>query len=82
MQTITPDAAIQPGQRYLTMFPGEPTIDSEVTVDRVVRDALGMYHVILVDLIGREISLFVDQFEAAVEGGELTSLEMRERVPA
>lgn len=71
LQTIVPDTSISAGQRFSTSHPGVHVADSELIVDRCVRDDLGMLHVILLDLEGREISLFAEQFEAAVDGGQL-----------
>jgi len=60
-----------PGQRFRATDPTSPLATSELVVDRVVRDALGMLHIVLLDLDRREISLFLEQFEAAVMAGQL-----------
>jgi hypothetical protein len=73
---------VQPGQRYRATDPGTPLATSELVIDRLVRDALGMLHVVLLDLDGREISLFADQFEAAVVTGYLVADDAPVRVYA
>lgn len=60
------------GQRFLAGDHQTLHGSHEVTVARVVRDALGMVHVVLVDADGREISTFAEQFELAVECGIVT----------
>lgn len=69
--TLHPVPEIHPGMRYRATDPTSPLATSELVVDRLVRDDLGMLHVVLVDLDGREISLFAEQFEAAVAAGFL-----------
>lgn len=64
---------MEPGTRYRSQDPGTPLASSELVVDRTVRDDLGMLHVVLIDLEGREISLFAEQFEAAVTSGMLVA---------
>ncbi len=66
---------IQPGQLYRATDPRSPLSTSEMVVDRLVRDDLGMLHVVLLDLDGREVSLFAEQFEAAVASGYLSMLD-------
>ena len=69
--TLQATVPIKPGQRYLTTDPAAPITTSELVVDRTVRDAFGMLHVVLLDLESREISLFAEQFEAALDSGYL-----------
>lgn len=71
---------IQPGQRFLATDASTPLSTSELVVDRMVRDDLGMLHVVLLDLESREISLFAEQFEAAVASGYLVAEDQRIRV--
>jgi hypothetical protein len=47
-----------------------------------VRDEFGMLHIVLLDLQGREISLFAEQFEAAVDAGFLMEDEQPVRAYA
>lgn len=82
VQTIVPQTAISAGQRFSTSHPGPRLVDSELVVDRWVRDDLGMLHVILLDLEGREISLFAEQFEVAIDGGQLTPVDTQARQSA
>lgn len=71
VQTLYPIPTIRPGTRFRATDPTSPIATSELVVDRLVRDDFGMLHIVLVDLDGREISLFAEQFEAAVAGGFL-----------
>jgi hypothetical protein len=71
VQTLHPIPEIRPGSRYRATDPTSPIATSELVIDRLVRDDLGMLHVVLLDLEGREISLFAEQFEAAVASGFL-----------
>ncbi|MDQ4044955.1 MAG: hypothetical protein M3173_05850 [Chloroflexota bacterium] len=64
-------ASIQPGTRYHAVDLRAPLPGTELVVDRTVRDDLGMLHVVLTDLSCREISLFAEQFEAAIASGML-----------
>ncbi|HEV2127526.1 MAG TPA: hypothetical protein VGR22_02785 [Thermomicrobiales bacterium] len=64
----------QPGTRYRVVDPRTPLPSTELAVERTVRDDLGMLHVVLTDLGGREISLFVEQFEAAIVSGMLAPI--------
>jgi hypothetical protein len=73
--TLHPTTPMQPGQRYRATDPGSPLSTTELVIDRVVRDELGMLHVVLLDLEAREISLFAEQFEAAVASGWLAPEE-------
>lgn len=47
----------------------------ELTVHRLVRDDLGLLHIVLRDDDGREISTFVEQIELAIELGALTPID-------
>ena len=63
--------SMTPGTRFRSIDPSAPAATAELVIDRTVRDDLGMLHVVLADLEGREISLFAEQFEAAVNSGML-----------
>jgi hypothetical protein len=63
----------QPGQRFRATDTSSPLSTSEMMIDRLVRDELGMLHIVLLDLDGREISLFAEQFEAAIAAGYLVA---------
>lgn len=73
VQTLHSIPDIRVGQRYRATDPSSPIATSELIVDRLVRDDVGLLHIVLVDLGGREISLFAEQFEAAVAAGFLAS---------
>lgn len=47
----------------------------DLTVHRLVRDDIGMLHVVLRDDDGREISTFVEQIELAISLGALTPVD-------
>lgn len=47
---------------------------SDVVVHRLLRDKLGLLHVVLRDEDGREISAYVEQIELAIELGNLRPL--------
>lgn len=64
---------IQPGQRYLAMDPTTPLASRELVVERLLRDALGLLHIVMLDLDGREISAFAEQVEAAIDAGLLVA---------
>ncbi len=72
--TIQATFAFEPGQRFRATDPASPLSTSELVIDRLVRDHLGMLHVVLLDLELREISLFAEQFEAAVASGYLAPI--------
>lgn len=76
IQTLQSRTTIEPGQRYRSADFGLPLATSELVIDRLVHDELGMLHVVLRDLESREISLFVEQFETAIESGFLTSVDV------
>lgn len=82
IQTLLSDTTIQPGRRFRATYPASILADSELVVDRLVRDDLNMLHVVLLDLEGRETSLFAEQFEAAVAGGQLTPLDITRQASA
>ena len=71
MSRPTTSSLIAPGQRFIAddIFASDGSHD--VTVDRLVRDDLGMLHVVLRDQDHREISAFVEQIELAIELGNL-----------
>lgn len=75
IHTLQTDCTIQPGQRFAVTDIHTPLATSELVVDRVVRDGLGMLHVVLRDLDGREISTFAEQVEAAINAGLLVAVE-------
>ncbi|CAN5744126.1 MAG: hypothetical protein H0V98_10295 [Chloroflexia bacterium] len=80
MHTIQTNLMFQTGQRYLAMDPFTPLAARELVVDRLVHDDLGLLHVVMIDLEGREISTFAEQVEAAIDAGLLVAAE--EAVPA
>lgn len=67
----TTSTLLSPGQRFIAddIFASDGS--SDVTVARLVRDDLGMLHVVLRDQDDREISAFVEQIELAIELGSL-----------
>lgn len=75
---IQSDSPVQRGQRYLSTDPSEPLAVRELVVDRLVRDELGMLHIVLLDLERREISVFADQLESAIAEGWLVASESAE----
>jgi hypothetical protein len=75
MHTIQTNLIVQTGQRYLAMDPFTPLAARELVVDRLVRDDLGLLHVVMLDLEGREISMFAEQVDAAIEAGMLVAAE-------
>lgn len=75
MHTIQTNLIVQTGQRYLAMDPFTPLSARELVVDRLVRDDLGLLHVVMLDLEGREISMFAEQVDAAIEAGMLVAAE-------
>jgi hypothetical protein len=75
MHTIQTNPIVQSGQRYLAMDPFTPLAARELVVDRLVRDDLGLLHVVMIDLAGREISTFAEQVEAAIDAGLLVAAE-------
>lgn len=81
-QALQSTVSLEPGRRYRATDPGSPLATSELIVDRLVRDEMGMLHVVLRDLESREISLFAEQFEAAVASGFLDTMEADARAYA
>jgi len=77
--TLQATVSIKPGMRYLASDPTAPISTSELVVDRMVRDDLGMLHIVLLDLDAREISLYAEQFEAALDSGYLVPASETER---
>lgn len=71
VQTLHPTLDTRPGTRYRAIDLTAPIATSELVVDRLVRDDAGMLHIVLLDLDGREVSLFAEQLEAAVAAGFL-----------
>lgn len=60
------------GQRFRADDLFSTAGSQELTVHRLVRDELGLLHVVLRDDDGREISTFVEQIELAIGLGALT----------
>ncbi len=75
MHTIQTNPIVQSGQRYLAIDQFTPLAARELVVDRLVRDDLGLLHVVMIDLAGREISTFAEQVEAAIDAGLLVAAE-------
>lgn len=69
--TLKATTSVHSGTRYRATDPATPLSTTELVVDRTVRDGFGMLHVVLLDLQNREISLFAEQFEAALDAGFL-----------
>lgn len=67
-----------PGQRFRSsdFFAGRA--EAELIVSRLVRDPLGLLHVVLRDHDGREISAYAEQVEAAIAEGHLAPLASAE----
>jgi hypothetical protein len=66
---------LSPGQKFVADDIFSTTGSRDVTVARLVRDDLGMLHVVLRDEDNREISAFVEQIELAVQLGNLQPVE-------
>jgi len=71
---------LSPGQRFrsLDLFATRDT--NELIVSRLVRDTLGLQHVVLRDQDGREISAYAEQVEAAIAEGHLSPIESSDAV--
>ncbi len=63
---------LRPGQRFRSPDGGS---ESELTVSRLVQDTMGLTHAVLRDNSGREISMFADQIQFAIEVGMLSPME-------
>ncbi len=65
---------LSPGQRFQSsdIFAGRN--DAELVVSRLVRDPLGLLHVVLRAPDGREISAYAQQVEAAIAEGHLAPI--------
>jgi hypothetical protein len=71
----TSSTYLSPGQKFIADDIFSTTGSRDVTVARLVRDDLGMLHVVLRDEDNREISAFVEQIELAIELGNLQPVE-------
>lgn len=60
-----------PGQRFRSSGLFAARDSTELVVSRIVRDTLGLQHVVLRDQDGREISAYTEQVEAAIAEGHL-----------
>ncbi len=80
--TLKLATTVHVGARYRATDPATPLSTTELVVDRTARDEFGMLHIVLLDLQGREISLFAEQFEAAVDAGFLVEDEQPVRAYA
>lgn len=69
-----------PGQRFRSLDLFAAWDDSELIVSRLVRDTLGLQHVVLRDQDGREISAYAEQVEAAIAEGHLALVEASDAV--
>lgn len=69
-----------PGQRFRSLDLFAARDDSELIVSRLVRDTLGLQHVVLRDQDGREISAYTEQVEAAIAEGHLALIPTSEAV--
>lgn len=79
---IQTDVDIQPGTRYIATDTHAPLMSRELLVDRLVRDDLGMLHIVMLDLEGCEVSIFAEQVEAAIAAGHLVAIEEAVRASA
>lgn len=66
---------LSPGQRFVADDIFSTDGSRDVTVARLVRDDLGMMHVVLRDNDNREISAYAEQIELAIELGNLQPIE-------
>lgn len=60
-----------PGQRFRSSDDFAARDVTELIVSRIVRDTLGLQHVVLRDQHGREISAYTEQVEVAISEGHL-----------
>ncbi len=60
-----------PGQRFRSSDLFATRDVTELIVSRIVRDTLGLQHVVFRDQGGREISAYTEQVEAAIAEGHL-----------
>lgn len=63
-----------PGQRFRSSDLFGERAEGELVVSRLVRDPLGLLHVVLRDQASREISAYAEQVEAAIAEGHLAPL--------
>lgn len=73
--TFQTDLSFLPGTRYIATDMHTPLMARELLVDRLVRDDLGMLHIVMLDLEGREVSVFAEQLEAAIAAGLLVAID-------
>lgn len=73
-EPTVPRTFLSPGQRFQSadVFAGGD--DAELVVSRLVRDPLGLLHVVLRAQDGREISAYAEQVEAAIAEGHLAPI--------
>jgi hypothetical protein len=79
-KSARPRTFLSPGQRFqpADVFTGGD--NAELVVSRLVRDPLGLLHVVLRAQDGREISAYVEQIEAAISEGHLAPIAPSEAV--
>lgn len=79
-KSARPRTFLSPGQRFQSadVFTGGD--NAELVVSRLVRDPLGLLHVVLRAQDGREISAYVEQVEAAIAEGHLAPIAPSEAV--
>lgn len=75
-------AWLRPGQRFRSSDEVVPGMQGELTVARIVQDAMGLTHAVLRDETGREVSTYADQIQFAIEVGMLSPLETSPVGPA
>lgn len=73
--STTSNTFLSPGQKFIADDLFSATGSRDITVARLVRDELGMMHVVLRDADNREISAYVEQIELAIELGNLQPVE-------
>lgn len=69
---------LSPGQRFQSSDILVDRDTAELVVSRLVRDPLGLLHVVLRTPDGREISAYAEQVEAAIAEGHLAPVATAE----
>ena len=71
---------LSPGQRFQSSDILPDHNGAELIVSRLVRDPLGLLHVVLRAADGREISAYAEQVEAAIAEGHLAPVASAENL--
>lgn len=74
---VQPSTFLSPGQKFIADDLFSSRGSRVLTVARLVRDRMGLAHVVLRDEDGREISAYVEQVELAIELGNLQPVEVQ-----